>query len=182
MAASTPPTLDGVKRGRPLKQAIQECELRWFHETAVAAADGEANQMALLGHMYTVGYGCKPDALEASKWFAEASKRLGYNVLTDQPPLMSSVGPQLPQQAMQQQQQQQQAADQHLERLGQQQQQQQSQMHQQPWLHGASDPAGQAGTNTVVMLQSTGIDSNMALPSGSHQAAAAALGAVPSIL
>jgi hypothetical protein len=36
-------------RGRPLKQAVQECELRWFHETAVLAKEGEANQMALLG-------------------------------------------------------------------------------------------------------------------------------------
>jgi hypothetical protein len=36
-------------RGRPLKQAIQECELRWFHETAALAKEGEANQMALLG-------------------------------------------------------------------------------------------------------------------------------------
>lgn len=76
-----------------MKQAIQECELRWFHETAALAKEGEANQMALLGHMYSVGYGCKPDNEQASKWFAEASKRLGYNVLTDQPPLMSCVGP-----------------------------------------------------------------------------------------
>jgi hypothetical protein len=55
---------------------------------------------AIAGHMYSVGYGCKPDTEQASKWFAEASKRLGYNVLTDQPPLMSSIGPpQLQQQA-----------------------------------------------------------------------------------
>lgn len=103
-------------RGRPLKQAIQECELRWFHETKAAAAEGEANQMALLGHMYTVGYGCKPDPQEATRWFAEASKVLGYDVLRDQPPIMHPTGPpELAQQAMHQEQQQQaqQQADAH---------------------------------------------------------------------
>lgn len=89
-------------RRRPLKQAIQECELRWFHETKALADEGDANQMALLGHMYTVGYGCKPDADEATKWFTEASKRLGYNVLQDQPPIMHPSGPPEPQQQPQQ--------------------------------------------------------------------------------
>lgn len=78
---------------RPLRQAIKECELRWFHETAALAQEGEAQQMVLLGHMYTVGYGCKPNPDEASKWFDEASKLLGYNVRSDPAPIMSSVGP-----------------------------------------------------------------------------------------
>lgn len=76
---------------RPLRQAIKECELRWFHETAALAQEGEAQQMALLGHMYTVGYGCKVDPEEATKWFDEASKLLGYNVRTDPAPILSST-------------------------------------------------------------------------------------------
>jgi hypothetical protein len=76
---------------RPLRQAIKECELRWFHETAALAQEGEAQQMALLGHMYTVGYGCKVDPDEATKWFDEASKLLGYNVRTDPAPILSST-------------------------------------------------------------------------------------------
>ena len=72
-----------VCRGRPLKQAIQECEAKWFIETLAAANDGEANQMALLGHMYSVGYGCQPDPVESQRWFDEANKRLGYNVLAE---------------------------------------------------------------------------------------------------
>jgi hypothetical protein len=76
-----------------LRQAIKECELRWFHETAALAQEGEAQQMVLLGHMYTVGYGCKPNPEEATKWFDEASKLLGYNVRSDPAPIMSSVGP-----------------------------------------------------------------------------------------
>ncbi|KAI8473406.1 MAG: hypothetical protein J3K34DRAFT_375566, partial [Monoraphidium minutum] len=69
------------QRGRPLKQAIQECEARWFQETLQSARDGDANQMALLGHMLTVGYGCDPSQGDAGHWFEEASKRLGYHPL-----------------------------------------------------------------------------------------------------
>ncbi|KIZ06409.1 hypothetical protein MNEG_1541 [Monoraphidium neglectum] len=74
-------TRNPLLRGRPLKQAIQECEARWFQETLVAAQDGEPNQMALLGHMLSVGYGCSPCQSEADHWFEEASKRLGYHPL-----------------------------------------------------------------------------------------------------
>lgn len=102
---------ESQQRRRPLKQAIQECELRWFHETKVLADEGDANQMALLGHMYTVGYGCKPDGEQATKWLTEASKRLGYNVLQDQPPNMHQAGP--PKLQQQQQQDGQQSAEQH---------------------------------------------------------------------
>jgi hypothetical protein len=92
-----PPALPASRipaaRGRPLKQAIQECEGRWFQETLVAARDGEPNQMALLGHMYTVGYGCAPCQEEANHWLEEASKRLGYHPLEAGPLLGMPAGP-----------------------------------------------------------------------------------------
>lgn len=73
-------------RGRPLQQAIKECEAKWYHETLQAAKDGDITQMALLGHMLNAGYGCTADPGEAQKWYDEASKKLGYNVLTEPPP------------------------------------------------------------------------------------------------
>lgn len=135
-------SLLSYRRGRPLKVAIQECELRWFHETKAAAAEGEANQMALLGHMYSVGYGCKADPEEAAKWFSEASKRLGYNVLTDQSPIMQHAGPP----DLQQQQQQQPQAE--LQR----QQQSQQQQHQERSSRASSSSSGYPTRQSIMKL------------------------------
>eukprot|EP00878_Enallax_costatus_P006403 GHUV01006714.1.p1 GENE.GHUV01006714.1~~GHUV01006714.1.p1 ORF type:complete len:157 (+),score=57.33 GHUV01006714.1:312-782(+) len=139
---------ESQRRGRPLKQAIQECELRWFHETKAAAAEGEANQMALLGHMYTVGYGCKPDPQEAGKWFSEASKLLGYDVLRDQPPIMHPTGPPEAPQQLQQQDPQQQTQQQATV--------QQQQQHQPQHRTRASSSSSYPTKRTLAQLGSSG--------------------------
>lgn len=59
-----------------MKQAIQECELRWFHETAALAKEGEANQMALLGVIP-----CYSTALAAAAAAVDAATAAGTQAL-----------------------------------------------------------------------------------------------------
>ncbi|GBF93475.1 hypothetical protein Rsub_06608 [Raphidocelis subcapitata] len=81
-------------RGRSLRSQIRDCESRWFQETRTAAGDGDPNQMTLLAHMLSVGYGCgEPRADEAAHWFDEAAKRLGYHPLEVAGPLLGGAGP-----------------------------------------------------------------------------------------
>lgn len=63
----------------PLKFVVQEAVKRWFDDTMQEAQRGDIKQQALLGQMYTEGYGVQKDLKAAKEWTDKASCK-GYRM------------------------------------------------------------------------------------------------------
>jgi TPR repeat protein len=62
-----------------LKAVVQEAVSRWFNDTLLDAKAGDVKQQALLGQMYSEGYGCAKDPAAAKEWTEKARSR-GYRM------------------------------------------------------------------------------------------------------
>ena len=63
----------------PLKYVVQEAVKRWFDDTMQEALRGDVKQQALLGQMYSEGYGTNKDTKLAKEWTDRANAR-GYRM------------------------------------------------------------------------------------------------------
>lgn len=57
-----------------LKDVVANANQRWFRETLELSQAGEYRQMALLGEMFSEGYGCSKDPEAAAHWTERAKK------------------------------------------------------------------------------------------------------------
>ena len=59
----------------PLKFVVEEAVKRWFEDTQQEASRGDIKQQALLGQMYSAGYGTKKDKDAAKEWTQKAASK-----------------------------------------------------------------------------------------------------------
>eukprot|EP00239_Pterosperma_sp_CCMP1384_P007772 CAMPEP_0197847414 /NCGR_PEP_ID=MMETSP1438-20131217/6065_1 /TAXON_ID=1461541 /ORGANISM="Pterosperma sp., Strain CCMP1384" /LENGTH=109 /DNA_ID=CAMNT_0043459327 /DNA_START=280 /DNA_END=609 /DNA_ORIENTATION=+ len=62
------------KTSGKLSAVVDNAKQRWFREAWDLAHSGDYRQMALLGQMFSEGYGCEKDPAAAQQWTERAKK------------------------------------------------------------------------------------------------------------